>query len=203
MIVIIDYGIGNLASVKNALDKLGVENKISNDPLVIKKAKALILPGVGAAAQGMKNLKKLGLDKVMIEEIKNGKPFLGICLGMQLLFDSSEEGNVKCLGILRGSVKKFRKMRKIPQIGWNQVDIKKDTNLFDDIDDESYFYFVNSFYCLPKDKQVIAGVTNYGETFASIVANNNVIGVQFHPEKSGPVGFKLLENFAKGVNNVS
>src|SRR3989344_6559447 len=103
MIVIIDYGIGNLASVKNALDKLGVENKISNDPLVIKKAKALILPGVGAAAQGMKNLKKLGLDKVMIEEIKNGKPFLGICLGMQLLFDSSEEGNVKCLGILRGS----------------------------------------------------------------------------------------------------
>ena len=203
MIVIIDYGVGNLASVKNALDKLGAKSVISSDPEVIKKAKALILPGVGAAGQGMKNLKEKGLDKVVINEIKKGKPFLGICLGMQLLFEKSEEGNVKCLGILNGSVKKFRKMRKVPQIGWNQIDMKQKSVLFKDLKDRSYFYFVNSFYCLPKDKKVIAGLTDYGETFASIVVKDNVMGVQFHPEKSGPVGFKLLENFAKGASYVS
>lgn len=194
MIVIIDYGLGNLASVKNALDKLGVESKISNDPLMIKKADKLILPGVGAAGQGMKNLKEKGLDKLIIEEIRTGKPFLGICLGMQLLFEKSEEGNVNCLGILKGTVKKFKKMKKIPQIGWNQVEIIKD---------KSYFYFVNSFYCQPKDKKIITGITKYGEKFASIVVKDNLWGVQFHPEKSGSVGFKLLENFAKGTNYVS
>jgi len=203
MIVIIDYGVGNLASVKNALDKLRVESKISSNPLVLKKADSLILPGVGAAGQGMKNLKEKGLDKVIVEEIEKGKPFLGICLGMQLLFEKSEEGDVDCLKVLKGTVKRFKKMKKIPQIGWNQVDIKKGTNLFEDVDDKSYFYFVNSFYCLPKDKQVVAGVTNYGETFASIVAKDGVMGVQFHPEKSGPAGFKLLENFVKGASNVS
>ncbi len=203
MIVIIDYGVGNLASVKNALDKLGVESKISSDTYVIKNAKALILPGVGAAGQGMKNLKKLGLDKVIVEEIKKGKPFLGICLGMQLLFENSEEGKIKCLGILQGEVKKFKKLRKVPQIGWNQVDINKDSKLFSNIDNKSYFYFVNSFYCLPKDKKTVAGLTDYGETFASIVIKKNITGVQFHPEKSGCVGFKLLENFVKGVRNVS
>lgn len=203
MIVIIDYGVGNLASVKNALDKLGVESKISSDLDVIKNADAIILPGVGAAGQGMKNLKAKGLDKVLTSEINKGKPFLGICLGMQLLFEKSEEGKVKCLGILKGSVKKFKKIRKIPQIGWNEVDIKQKLNIFRGVRNESYFYFVNSFYCLPKDKEVIAGITDYGETFASIVAKDNVIGVQFHPEKSGPVGFKLLENFVKGVNYVS
>lgn len=206
MIVIIDYGVGNLASVKNALDKLGMESKISNDPLMIKKANKLILPGVGAARQGMKNLKEKGLDKIIVNEIKKGKPFLGICLGMQLLFEKSEEGNVKCLSILKGSVKKFKKMRKIPQIGWNQMKFEIQSSkfkIFSDIPDNSYFYFVNSFYCLPKNNNVIAGETDYGETFASMVAKSNVIGVQFHPEKSGPIGFKLLENFAKGVNYVS
>lgn len=203
MIVIIDYGIGNLASVKNALDKLGVKNMISSDPRIIKKAKALILPGVGAAGQGMKNLKEKGLDKLIIEEIKKGKPFLGICLGMQLLFEKSEEGNVDCLGILKGEVKKFRKMKKVPQIGWNQVEIKQKSNIFNEVENSSYFYFVNSFYCLPKDKKVVAGVTSYGETFASIVVKDNLVGVQFHPEKSGPVGFQLLKNFVKGENYVS
>lgn len=198
MIVIIDYGVGNLASVKNALDKLGINNVISNDPEMIKKADSLILPGVGAAGQGMKNLKKNGLDKVIVEEIKKGKPFLGICLGMQLLFEKSEEGNVDCLGILKGTVKKFKKMKKIPQIGWNQIEIKQKDNLFIDIKNNSYFYFVNSFYCLPKNEKLITGATNYGEIFASVVSQDNVMGVQFHPEKSGPVGFKLLENFVKG-----
>mgnify|MGYP003394575393 CR=1 FL=1 len=196
MIVVIDYGLGNLASVTNALNKLGIRSQISSNPSVIKKAKALILPGVGAAGQGMKNLKKLRLDKVIIGEIKKGKPFLGICLGMQLLFEKSEEGNVKCLNILKGTVKKFKKMKKIPQIGWNQVDVIKKTEFLNGVDN-NYFYFVNSFYCLPKDKKVIAGVTNYGERFASVVQKDNVIGVQFHPEKSGKVGFRLLKNFVE------
>lgn len=202
MIAIIDYGLGNLASVKNALDKLGIPNRISSSSKVLKKAKALILPGVGAAGQGMKNLKKNGLDKLIIDEIKKGKPFLGICLGMQLLFERSEEGNVDCLGILKGTVKKFKKMKKIPQIGWNQIEIQQKSNLFSGIPDNSYFYFVNSFYCLPKEKITI-GLTNYGETFVSVVERKNIIGVQFHPEKSGKAGFQLLENFAKGANYVS
>jgi len=203
MIVIIDYGVGNLASVKNALDKLGAKSVISNDAEIIKKSTALILPGVGAAGQGMRNLKKQGLDKVITQEINKGKPFLGICLGMQLLFENSEEGNVKCLGILEGSVKKFKVERKIPQIGWNQIDIKKSSEFFKDINDKDYFYFVNSFYCLPKDKEVTAGITTYGETFSSIVQKDNIIGVQFHPERSGKAGFQLLENFVKGANDVS
>ncbi len=203
MIVIIDYGLGNLASVKNALDKLGVKSKISSDPKIIKNADALILPGVGAAGQGMKNLKRLGLDKIIIEEINKGKQFLGICLGMQLLFEKSEEGNITCLGVLKGQVKKFKKMKKVPQIGWNQVDIKKKSNLFNNLENESFFYFVNSFYCLPKDKKVVTGITSYGETFASIVVKNNVAGVQFHPERSGKTGFQFLENFVRGVNYAS
>lgn len=203
MIVIIDYEVGNLASVKNALDKLGAKSVISNDPEIIKEATALILPGVGAAGQGMRNLKKQGLDKVVIDEINKGKPFLGICLGMQLLFEDSEEGDVKCLGVLKGSVKKFKKMKKVPQIGWNQIDLEKESSFFKDIKDKSYFYFVNSFYCSPQDKEVVAAVTTYGETFSSIVQKDNVIGVQFHPERSGKAGFKLLENFVKGANYVS
>jgi len=194
MIVIIDYGLGNLASVKNALDKLGIKNKISGNFSVIKKAQALILPGVGAAGQGMKNLKSMGLDRVIIEEIEKGKPFLGICLGMQLLFEKSEEDNVNCLGILKGQVKRFKRMRKIPQIGWNQIDIKQKSNLFNNIENKSYYYFVNSFYCAPKEK-ITTGSTNYGEAFTSVVEKKNIIGVQFHPEKSGKIGFKLLRNF--------
>ncbi len=196
MIVIIDYGLGNLASVANALDKLGIANKISASPAVIKKAKALILPGVGAAGAGMENLKKRKLDKVITEEIKKGKPFLGICLGMQLLFEKSEEGNVDCLGILKGTVKKFKKERKVPQIGWNNVGIRNyELGIMKNIPKNSYFYFVNSYYCSPLDSSIIAAETTYGETFASIVVNNNIIGVQFHPEKSGEKGLLLLKNF--------
>ncbi len=201
MIVVIDYDIGNTGSVVNALNKLGISNKISGDPTMLRKAKALILPGVGNARQGMENLKKRGLDKVIIKEIKKGKPLLGICLGMQLLFERSEEGNVACLGVYRGIVKKFRKEKKIPQIGWNNVKIN-DANieakkLLSRIPDKSYFYFVNSFYCLPEDKSIIAGESNYGELFASIVVKEKVVGVQFHPEKSGKIGFTLLKDFIK------
>ncbi len=207
MIAIIDYGLGNLASVSNAFTKLGIPTEISGDSLVLTKAKALVFPGVGAAGEGMKNLEKKGLTKVIKEEVKRGKPVLGICLGMQLLFDKSEEGNVNCLGLLKGQVKKFRKERKIPQIGWNQVAMQQFNNLtclptrqaikqlFFSIRDKSFFYFVNSYYCQPAEKSIIAGETDYGEKFASIIVKNNIVATQFHPEKSGKAGFQLLKNW--------
>jgi imidazole glycerol-phosphate synthase subunit HisH len=200
MITIIDYGLGNLASVANALEKLEVNYQISSKISAVKKSDAIILPGVGAAGQGIENLKKLNLDKVIVEEIRKGKPFLGICLGMQLMFEKSEEGNTQCLGIIKGSVKKFSKKRKVPQIGWNNVKILsrfKKEKIFTKIPDNSFFYFVNSFYCSPVEQDYDAGKTQYGEKFTSVVIKENAIGMQFHPEKSGKVGFILLENFIK------
>ncbi|OGG14648.1 imidazole glycerol phosphate synthase, glutamine amidotransferase subunit [Candidatus Gottesmanbacteria bacterium RIFCSPHIGHO2_01_FULL_39_10] len=202
MITIIDYGIGNLGSVANALDKLGARYQISSQPKDLRAATSLILPGVGAASEGMRNLKERNIDKVLIEEIDRGKPFLGICLGMQLLFDNSEEGNIKCLSILEGKVKKFQKEKKIPQIGWNSVEIQnsKVKNLFLGIPDNSYLYFVNSYYCIPADKSIIIGETEYGETFPSVIVKENIMATQFHPEKSGKAGFQLLKNFINYVN---
>ena len=198
MIVVIDYGIGNLGSVVNALNKLGIPNQISSDPAVIKIAQALILPGVGAACQGMNNLIDRNLDRLIIQEINKGKPFLGICLGMQLLFQSSEEGNTPCLGVFGGTVRKFSQKRKVPQIGWNNVNQSQPPNrLFRSIPNNSYFYFVNSYYCAPQDWSIVTGTSQYGKKFASVIAQNNVFGVQFHPEKSGPVGFQLLKNFTQ------
>ncbi len=210
MITIIDYGLGNLASVVNALKKLGIPFEISREVDVIKNAKVLILPGVGAAGQGMENLKAGQMDKVIIEQNKKGTPILGICLGMQLLFSSSEEGNVNCLGLIEGDVKKFSTGLKVPQIGWNQLryqnsNIKdqkqklKIKKLFNKINDYSYFYFVNSYYCGPDDKSIIAAATDYGGEFCSVVIKNNIIGVQFHPEKSGGTGLQLLKNFWEAV----
>lgn len=192
MIGIIDYGIGNLGSVTNALKKLDADYLISSDPLQLINTDLLILPGVGNASEGMANLKKRNLDKVLIDQIKRRKPFLGICLGMQLLFDESEEGRVACLGILKGEVKKFQKERKVPQIGWNQVLLKNENQL--NLSDKSYFYFVNSYYCLPDDKSIIAGESVYGEKFPSIIVKDNIVATQFHPEKSGRMGFLLLKS---------
>ena len=208
MIVIIDYGLGNLGSVKNTLNKLGVDSMISKSIDDIKKADALILPGVGSAKQGMENLKTQFLDKVLINEIKKGKPFLGICLGMQLLFSTSEEGNVKCLNIIEGTVKRFDSNLKVPQIGWNgikyeisnikdQNDKLKIKNLFNDIADKSSFYFVNSYYCQPEDKSICMGKTEYGVNFCSVLVKKNIIATQFHPEKSGPTGRQLITNWLK------
>jgi len=202
MIAVIDYGIGNLASITNALNRLNIPAVISRSISTIEKADCLILPGVGAAGEGMRNLQKSGLDKVIKKEIIKGKKFLGICLGMQLLFERSEEGNVECLGLLKGRVKKFKRERKVPQIGWNQVRIQNSEfriqlKLFNKISDNSYFYFVNSFYCTPEDKSLIVGETEYGEKFASVIIKNNIIATQFHPEKSGILGIKLLNNIIK------
>lgn len=198
MIGIIDYGLGNLTSVKNALDKLNVPNFISDSPEKLKTANGLVLPGVGAAVAGMQNLKSKGLDLFLIQEIKNGKPFLGTCLGMQLLFEFSEEGNTKCLGVLKGQVKKFKGDLKIPQMGWNNAtQANPKSALLKGITNVSYFYFVNSFYCDPSEKSIVTGTTDYGITFTSIIEKDNIYATQFHSEKSGETGLKLLKNFTE------
>lgn len=196
MITVIDYGIGNLGSVANTIKKLGFNFLITSDSEKILKNKIVVLPGVGSANEGMANLKKLNLIETLKERLYLGKPFLGICLGMQLLFDYSEEGDVDCLGIIKGRVKKFQNMNKIPQIGWNRVKFNSFGNeYFQGMNYNGYFYFVNSYYCQPADKSVIAGVTDYGENFASCVIQDNLLATQFHPEKSGRLGLGLLKNF--------
>jgi glutamine amidotransferase len=198
-LVIVDYGLGNLASVANALTKLEIPFEVSGSPAVIQKAKGLILPGVGAAGQGMKNLKAGSLDTAIVEQAKSGMPILGICLGMQLLFSLSEEGNTKCLGLVPGTVEKFQTDLKVPQIGWNQVIAAPESKLLKSIKDDSYFYFVHSYYCQPNDTGTAKGLTDYSTQFCSVVEQGNIFGVQFHPEKSGYSGLQVLRNFWEAV----
>jgi len=195
MIVIIDYGLGNLGSVKNVLDKLGVISVVSSSVKDIRKASGLILPGVGAAGEGMKNLKELRLDKIIMQEAAKEKPILGICLGMQLLMSKSEEGDVDCLNSIDGQVLKFDTPLKVPQIGWNTVKMDRKNKLFKKIPNNSYFYFVHSYYCSPSENEAGIGITEYGIKFCSAIQKNNIFGVQFHPEKSGENGLRLLKNF--------
>ncbi|MBI3366458.1 imidazole glycerol phosphate synthase subunit HisH [Candidatus Roizmanbacteria bacterium] len=197
MIVIIDYGVGNLGSVKNTLDRLSIESVISDDSKIIKKSDALILPGVGSANQGMKNLIKRKLDSVILREIQKGKPFLGICLGMQLLFSFSEEGNTSCLNIIKGKVRKFSSEYKIPQIGWNTIQSTNKNRFFGKIPNNSQFYFVNSYYCIPEDRSLTIATAEYGVNFCSILNMKNIVATQFHPEKSGEVGQQFIINWTK------
>jgi len=193
MIQIINYGAGNLRSIQNALEKLGIESKIINSAKELDISGKTIFPGVGAAGSAMQQLKKTGFDKV-IPKIKG--PFLGICLGMQLLADFSEENNTEGLKILPGKVRKFPKTVKIPQIGWNKVEQRNPkSELFKDIPQNSYFYFVNSYYVEPNPNTIAE--TDYNTRFSSAIKMNNFYGVQFHPEKSGEIGLKLLGNFCK------
>lgn len=195
-IIIIDYGLGNLASVANALRRLEIPYEISSDPDVVKNADGLILPGDGAAGQAMQNLKQNGLGGVLKEKLKTGTPFLGICIGMQTLLSYSEENDTKCLDIIPGKVKKFQTNLKIPEIGWNEVQIMNyESRIMKDVPDKNYFYFINSYVCIPDDKSIVTGVTEYGETFCSVFEKNNIFGVQFHPEKSGEVGLQMIKNF--------
>ena len=198
MIVVVDYGMGNLRSVAKALTKVGAKVKVSAQPADIRKAKKIVLPGVGAFGDAVQELKKRGLFYPTIKEVKNGKPFLGICLGMQLLFEkSSENPRVKGLCLVKGSVKRFSKKVKIPQIGWNQVRVRKGSPLFKGITNNSYMYFCHSYYVVPKDKKVVAAKTHYNVYFTSVIHNKNIFGVQFHPEKSQELGLKVLRNFVK------
>ena len=200
MIAVIDYGTGNLGSVSNAIESLGGKAKVTQNPSDLRKADKIILPGVGAFRDSMKSLAALDLAGPLKEEIKSGKLYLGICLGLELLFEKSEEGGSSSgLGILKGDVVRFSGAGlKVPHIGWNQVEIKKKAcPLFKGIDDASFFYFVHSYYVRPVDPAIIAAVTGYGAEFTSMVWEKNIYAVQFHPEKSQQAGLKFLRNFMR------
>ncbi len=200
MIGIIDYGMGNIHSVQKALESLGAETLVTNNPREIDKCDKIVLPGVGAFDDALKELEKKGLSAAIRESIIGKKIFLGICLGMQLLFEKSEEGNLSGLGILKGAVRKFQvaKTLKVPHMGWNNLNLRqKDCPLFKDLKDNSYVYFCHSYYPAPQDNKIIAATTGYGVEFAAIVRQGNVYGVQFHPEKSQETGLKILKNFVQ------
>lgn len=203
MIVIIDYGMGNLKSVKNALNFIGLESKISNDEDDIRNAKALILPGVGAFPDAMDNIEKLSLDKVIKEEVEKGKPLLGICLGMQLLFEKGFEGlERKGLGLLQGSIVKMKDDKennvKIPHIGWNNLSYNQKDELFNNIDEGNFVYFVHSYYAQGYRNEDLVAYCEYGNLkIPGVVRHKNVMGAQFHPEKSGTVGLNILRNFGE------
>ncbi|MFH1641245.1 MAG: imidazole glycerol phosphate synthase subunit HisH [Candidatus Omnitrophota bacterium] len=199
MIAIIDYGMGNIHSVKKALEHFGAKTIVTNNPKEIGNCEKAILPGVGAFDDAMSELKNQKLISAINEHIRQKKAFLGICLGMQLLLEKSEEANrSKGLGIFKGSVKRFedKKGFPVPHIGWNQLKIKRsDSPLLKDLPDNSYVYFCHSYYPKPQDPGIIATTTGYGFDFASILWKNNIYGTQFHPEKSQKTGLKMLKNF--------
>ena len=199
MIAIIDYGAGNLQSVKKAFDFIGAESVITDNPEIINACDRILLPGVGSFGDAMDSMHKSGLVETVKQNALSGKPFLGICLGLQLLFEESEESpGVKGLGIFKGKIKKFSPDMglKIPHIGWNSLEIKQKDTLFKNVPENSYVYFVHSYYLHAEDEEDVATVTNYGIDFHSAVGKNNVFATQFHPEKSGDVGLQILKNFA-------
>jgi glutamine amidotransferase len=197
MIAIIDYGMGNLRSVQAGLDYVGQDVCITDDPKKIADAGAVVLPGVGAFRDAIDRLEKTGLGDAFRKAVESGKPCLGICLGLQLLFSESEEGGIYGgLDLVPGRVIRFSNQLKVPHMGWNQIEIKKtESPLFRDIPDRSYMYFVHSYYAKPEDESVVAATTNYGVDFTSIIARDNLFATQFHPEKSQDIGLQLLRNF--------
>ena len=199
MIAIIDYKAGNLTSVARALDRLGYENQITDDIETILAAERVIFPGVGAAKATMGNLQDRSLDEVLFKFYDTGKPMLGICIGIQILFEHSEEEDTECLGLLSGHVKKYpaHKRLKVPQIGWNEVQQVRPHQIFEGVPNPAHFYFVNAYYPVPEVEETIIGKTTYGLEFCSAIAHNNLIATQFHLEKSGRVGLKMLENFLR------
>ncbi|MEI6519774.1 MAG: imidazole glycerol phosphate synthase subunit HisH [bacterium] len=208
MIAIIDYGMGNLRSVEKGFEKVGHQAQIVKTADEIRQADAVVLPGVGAFGMAMEHIKAAGLDTAIIESVASGKPFLGICLGLQLLFDESEEfGPVRGLGIIPGKVVKFFPEGapagvKIPHMGWNGLNKVKDEAVLQDIPNGEYVYFVHSYYVVPNDDAVIATTTEYGGfSFTSSISNGNLYACQFHPEKSGTAGLTILKRFAELTKN--
>lgn len=200
MIAIIDYGMGNLRSVQKGLEKVGFAAAIVDEPAAVRAADGVILPGVGAFADAMGNLAQRGLDGAIREVIASGRPFLGICLGQQLLFESSEEWGVHPgLGVFRGTVRRLPPGLKVPHMGWNEVEIARPSPLLAGIPDRTRFYFVHSFYVDPVEEDIVLGRTDYGVRFASAVGRGRVFGIQFHPEKSSAWGLRILENFGRMV----
>ncbi len=200
--IIVDYGMGNLRNVQKAFEHIGVAARISADPDDLSGADGVVLPGVGAFGDAMKNLHAAGLVEPLQEVVRRGTPLLGICLGLQLLFEESEEMGIhRGLGLLAGRVVRFGEGLKVPHIGWNQLRIAQESALLQGIADGSYAYFVHSYYAVPADPKCILATTDYGVEFASVVGQGNVFGVQPHPEKSQEVGLRLLRNFARIVRD--
>jgi glutamine amidotransferase len=196
-IAIIDYGVGNLRSVEKAFAAVGVKALVCSEEKMLLEAEALVLPGVGAFGKCMKELMARGFDQLVRNRAGEGTPILGVCVGMQMLFEQSEEfGRSTGLGLMQGRVRRFADSTLVPQVGWNQVSIRTHHPLMTNIADESFFYFVHSYYCEPSDPSVVIGETDYATRYPSVVAQKNIQGVQFHPEKSQTSGLKLLANFA-------
>ena len=198
MIAVVDYGMGNLRSVQKALERVGADAQVIKSPQGLEGARGIVLPGVGAFGQAMENLRAEGWVEPLKQKCADGIPFIGICLGMQLLFETSEEmGQFDGLGIVPGKVKRFPDGLKVPQMGWNQIHVRRPSPLLDDVADSSYAFFVHSYYCVPSDPEIILATTDYGIEFASVIGRGNIHGAQFHPEKSQTVGLKILENFTR------
>ena len=197
-VAIIDYGVGNLRSVEKAFHAGDVEALVSADEGVLRTADKLVLPGVGAFRACMEALAERGFDRLVRERVEAGTPLLGVCVGMQMLFEESEEfGTTRGLSFLRGRVRRFPEGLRVPQVGWNQVGWRGGHALAEGISEKTFFYFVHSFFCEADDETSVVGETEYGLTYASVVARGNVCGVQFHPEKSQAAGLRLLKNFAE------
>ena len=202
MIAIIDYDMGNLRSVAKAFEKVGATAAVTRDPKAILNASHVVLPGVGAFKDCMRNLDEYGLIDPIIKSIESGKPFLGICLGLQLLFDESMEfGHHRGLGVVKGKVVRFPEGTglKVPHMGWNEATKRIDSPLLSGIEDDTFFYFVHSYYAVPEDRSVDLTTTGYGLDFTSSIMKDNIMACQFHPEKSQRVGLKLLKNFSELV----
>ena len=200
MIAIVDYGMGNLRSVEKGFQKVGVAAKVTSSPQVIDNAEAVVLPGVGAFRDCIRNLTDLSLTDPIVRSIRKGKPYLGICLGLQVLFSESEEfGTCKGLDVFRGKVIRFGTGMKVPHMGWNTVTLTNRPPVFNGIEDNAYFYFVHSYYVVPEDNSVIAGTTDYNGSFTSMIWKDNVVATQFHPEKSQGLGLRILEGFGRFI----
>jgi glutamine amidotransferase len=200
MIAIVDYGMGNLRSVEKGFKKVGVDAVVTSGPGIVDNATAVVLPGVGAFKDCIRNLTDLSLTESIVRSIEKGKPYLGICLGLQVLFSESEEfGTCRGLDIFRGRVLRFRIKEKVPHMGWNTIQIAKKPPILSEVPDNSYLYFVHSFYVAPDDAGVTATTTDYGVTFTSMIWKDNVFATQFHPEKSQELGLRILKGFGDFV----
>ncbi len=196
-IVIVDYGAGNLRSVAKALEKVGFPARVTQSPQDVLGAKGVILPGVGSSGSAMAALQELGLVAPLQEVAARGTPFFGVCLGLQLLLESSEEDPRPCLGVFKGRVRRFATGLKVPHMGWNQVAFTRQHPICAGVPSGSYFYFVHSYYAEPQNASLVLGKTGYGVEFCSALASGNLVATQFHPEKSGLLGLRLYENFVR------
>ncbi len=200
-LVVIDYQSGNVRSVTRALESVGVSPLVTGDPAELPGADAVIFPGVGSGPAAMSALEDRSLVAPLQDYVASGRPFMGICLGLQLLLDRTEEGDASCLGIIPGHVKRLPDGLKVPHMGWNSVEFEADHPVLRDIPQGSHFYFVHSYYAAPSEQTWVAGTTEYGVPFCSVYAKDNLVATQFHPEKSGPVGLRVYRNFVELAKN--